>query len=110
MVHAGRWKHVVDDLKTIRAEWNGRMAPKLAAHFGTTTPVGTNGWSKRFAYFGNEEQLIVVAGAQEGRHVELALAYGVAHGAHRKLVLVLPAGYSLATQQRAPWLRASAQP
>ncbi len=101
---------MVDDVKTVRSEWNGQVAPRLAACFGTTTPVGSGGWSKRFAYFGNEEHLIVVAGAQEGRHVELALAYGIAHRANRKLVLVLPAGYSLATEQRAPWLRASAQP
>ena len=101
---------MVDDVTAVRSEWNGQIAPRLAARLGTTTPVGSNRWSKRFAYFGNEEQLIVIAGAHEGRHVELALAYGVAHRGHRKLVLVLPTGYSLATEQRAPWLSASAQP
>jgi hypothetical protein len=100
----------VANVKAVRAEWNRQVAPKLAARLGASAPVGSGGWSKRFAYFGDEEQLVVVAGAQEGTHIELALAYGLAHRAQRKLVLVLPVGHSLATQQRAAWLDESAQP
>lgn len=68
------------------------------------------GRSKRFAYFADDRRLLVVAGAQEERQTELALAYGLSWRGDRELLLALPAGMSTATQQRVPWLRSDVRP
>ena len=58
--------------------------------------------SDRFAFFGNSDRLLVVAGEQKARKIELALPYGLAHATDRHLVLALPAHMSTATRQRVP--------
>ena len=95
-----------------RAAFNATDAPKLAAkagHGGLLPMLGRS--SKRFVHYADDQRVVIVAGAQEGVHVDLALAHGLAHVADgRKLVLLLPVGFETPTIQRAPWLRADARP
>jgi hypothetical protein len=94
-----------------RARFNAVDAPQIAASIDPTLiPAPDQGGSKRFAYFADAQRLLVVAGPQEQRDVELALAYGLHWRGERELVLALPAGMSTATQQRVPWLRADVRP
>lgn len=60
--------------------------------------------SDRFAFFRDSKGVVVVAGAQEGRNVDLALAYGLKLMEKGELDLVLPSGYEVPTLQRIPWL------
>jgi hypothetical protein len=66
--------------------------------------------SARFACFGDEKRLLFVAGEQEARAIELALAYGLSWAGDRQLVLALPEHMSTATAQRIPWLRPERHP
>ena len=70
----------------------------------------TKGVSSRFAFFADKTHFAVVAGAQEGDAVELALAYAVRHANGRATTLVLPDDHMNATAQRIPWLKQSARP
>ena len=92
-----------------RARFNTEIAPALAAQLGTTEAAAFKG-SSRFAYFEDADRLVIVAGAQEGTDIQLALALGLTYRGDKKLALVLPRGHTCATQQRAPWLRVDAQP
>ena len=56
--------------------------------------------STRFGYFSTADEMIIVAGAQEAKECDLGLAYGMKLRKDRRLVLVLPAAYSFATEQR----------
>jgi hypothetical protein len=92
-----------------REKFNATVAPYLAAQVATSSRWDGSG-SARFAYFADEEQFVVVAGAQEKEHVDLALVYGETYRHHRRLVLVLPDGYAFPTLQRSAWLHAGARP
>ena len=94
----------------LRAAFNDVAAPSIARQLDLPAPAVGAGYSKRFAFFADAHRLAVVAGAQEGDDVELALAHGVRHAKGRALTLVLPEGHTNATAQRAPWLRESARP
>jgi hypothetical protein len=94
----------------LRAAFNDVAAPSIARQLDLPAPAVGAGYSKRFAFFADAHRLAVVAGAQEGDDVELALAHGVRHAQGRALTLVLPEGHTNATAQRAPWLRESAWP
>lgn len=98
------------DLKQRREQFNTKIAPKLTEPIGKFTAAPGSGFSKRFAYFGDDHRLVVVAGEQEDSHVELAFALGLAYRAGRRLVLVLPKEHAYATQQRAPWFNDDARP
>jgi hypothetical protein len=86
-----------------RARFNGQVAADIADHLGVATR-SRSGRSARFAYFEDDARFVVVAGPQEGRDVDLALAYGLTWRGTRELGLVLPQDCSTATRQRMPWL------
>lgn len=94
----------------LREQFNKRVAPGLADQIGLPQQVVGGKFSKRFAFFADDEQFAVIAGTQEKGDVELALAHGVRYAEHRPLTLVLPEGHTNATEQRIPWLRKAAQP
>lgn len=83
--------------------FNAGPAARIAAAVGVPDR-SPDGQSDRFAYFADAERFLVVAGEQEGDAVQLALAYGMAWTAERRLVLALPHGQATATRQRLPWL------
>ena len=102
-------------LKEDRELFNTEVAPQLAEQ---VRPRVTSRWtghrsltkSARFAYFADEQRLVIIAGDQEKGAVEHAFAYGLGYREHRQLVLVLPRNYSFATLQRAPWFMDRARP
>lgn len=94
----------------LREQFNTQVAPALAAQIGLPGQVVGGKFSKRFAFFADDERFAVVAGTQEGGAVELALAYGIRYAEGRLLTLVLPEDHTNATEQRIPWLRKAAQP
>lgn len=63
-----------------RARFNETTAPELVAKSGRCArmwqPIRGTRLSTRFCYFDHGETLTVVAGAQEGRPCDMALAYG----------------------------------
>jgi len=87
----------------------GEAAKGLASQVGVTEPWSGNG-SDRFAYFADERRFVIVAGPQEGSHVDLAFAQGLEQRGSRRLVLILPKDHAFATLQRAPWFKAEARP
>jgi hypothetical protein len=91
-----------------RAEFNAAIGPAFAAAIGVTNPW--KGGSARFSYFIDDQQFVVIAGAQEGSDVDLALARGLSYRAQRQLVLILPQEHAFATLQRTPWLAPGIQP
>ena len=94
----------------LREQFNTEVSPKIAAQLGLPALVAGPGYSQRFAFFADDNHLAVVAGAQEGDDVELALAYAIRHSKGRRLTLVLPHGHTNATTQRVPWLREATRP
>lgn len=92
-----------------RSVFNTTTAPKLAAAVGVAQPWDQGG-SARFAFFADDERFVVVAGSQEGHHVDLAFALGLSYRADRQLVLVLPEQHAFATLQRGPWFTGGARP
>ncbi|MGY1621067.1 hypothetical protein ACI789_02575 [Geodermatophilus sp. SYSU D00965] len=97
------------DVATLRETFNATPAATIAASIDAGL-VRVESGSRRFACFGDATTLLVVAGEQEARNVELALAYGVAWAGARRLLLALPEQMSNATAQRIPWLRADKRP
>jgi hypothetical protein len=96
-------------LQEDRTRFNTQTAPVLAERVGVPGPWNGHG-SERFAYFSDDQRLVIVAGPQEGSHVDLAFAHGLAHRGRRRLVLILPEDHAFATLQRAPWFKADARP
>lgn len=78
----------------------GRAGGPVASRLPTS-----RGRSARFVWYGNEEQLTLVVGEQERRHVDTALAIGLGERGDRLLRLVLPHGWHEPTLHRWPWLR-----
>ncbi|MGY1665912.1 hypothetical protein [Geodermatophilus sp. SYSU D00696] len=97
------------DTATARKLFNGPPAAAIAASVDDRL-VREDCRSDRFAQFGDADTVLLVAGEQEGRDIELALAYGVAWAGRRRLVLALPEWSSTATAQRIPWLRSAIRP
>ena len=97
------------DAISAREAFNGSNAGKIAATIAPGLAEEPRP-SERFACFGDSDRLLVVAGEQEARKIELALPYGLALAAGRRLMLALPEHMSTATRQRVPWLRADARP
>ena len=93
-----------------RMEFNGTVAPKIAANLGLPPHIHGSAYSQRFAFFADNTRLALVAGEQEGDDVELALAHAIRHANGRALALVLPEGHTNATAQRVPWLRTRSRP
>jgi hypothetical protein len=91
-----------------RTSFNAESAQTIATAMGI--PSRSDGSSARFSYFTDNDRFLVVAGAQEGDHVQLALAYGMTWAGTRRLVLALPADHSLATSLRLPWFREDRRP
>jgi len=84
-------------------------ARHLASQIGLTNDWDGHG-SRAFHYFADGQRFLVVSGVADSKVVQLALAYGLTYRGDRRLVLALPAGYSEATMQRAPWLRDDVRP
>lgn len=97
-------------LQEQRALFNATTANDVANLIGVPTAAPTASRSRRFAYFSDSQQFLIVVGPQEGRHSELALALGLTYSNGRRLVLALPEHNCFATQQRAAWLRPESQP
>jgi hypothetical protein len=97
------------DLKAERARFNKDVAPLLAEQ-AVPRLTQMKGPSGRFAWFGDSERYVVVAGVQEDKYVGQALAYGLDAAADRELILILPEGRHFATEQRTAFLRARRQP
>ena len=87
----------------------GEAAKGLASQVGVTEPWSGNG-SDRFAYFADERRFVIVAGPQEGSHVDLAFAQGLEQRGNRRLMLILPKDHAFATLQRAPWFKTEVRP
>jgi hypothetical protein len=96
-------------LQQDRRRFNTQTAPALAGRVGVAGLWNGHG-SERFAYFSDDQRLVIVAGPQEGSHVDLAFAQGLEHRGSRRLVLILPEDHAFATLQRAPWFKADARP
>jgi hypothetical protein len=95
-------------LQQDRRRFNAQTAPVLAERVGV--PGSWNGHgSERFAYFCDDQRLVIVAGPQEGRYVDLAFAQGLEHRGSRRLVLILPQEHAFATLQRAPYAEGDRQ-
>ncbi|MGY1709106.1 PGN_0703 family putative restriction endonuclease [Geodermatophilus sp. SYSU D00758] len=94
---------------TERTSFKREVAPTIAAAIGIPEP-SPDGRSDRFAYFGDRDRFLVVAGPQEGDAVQLALAYGLTWAGDRRLVLALPHDHCTATAQRLPWFSAGRRP
>ena len=94
-----------------RAIFNAQVAPELAglAVRGVTAD-NRKSLSSRFSYHGTDARFVVVAGAQEKRLVDLALAYGLTYCGDRRLALVLPRAWAFPTLQRVPWLKSELRP
>ncbi|SFP89200.1 hypothetical protein SAMN05660464_0015 [Geodermatophilus dictyosporus] len=97
------------DTAAARELFNRSRAPEIAASVDDRL-VREPCRSDRFAQFGDADTVLLVAGDQEERAVELALAYGVAWADGRRLLLALPERFRTATAQRIPWLRSAARP
>jgi hypothetical protein len=96
-------------IRATRTKFNRSVAPEVARQLGfPTQPV--DGSSARFACFQDDDRLLVVAGLQEARKIDLALSYGLTDRGSRRLTLALPTGHSFATHQRAAWLTDEARP
>jgi hypothetical protein len=93
----------------VRKEFNETTAPTIAAEIGLTKPWGETG-SSRFAYFADDDRLLIIAGRQEQNHSDLAFALGLSYRGDRQLLLALPEDHAFATLQRAPWFTSNAQP
>jgi hypothetical protein len=90
-------------------EFNTVTAPQLADEIGVRPHPDATRWSKRFFYgCGKRDELVIIAGDQEGEKVDLALAYGLTYRGDQPLVLVLPEDRAFPTLQRAPWLETGA--
>lgn len=96
-------------MKSDRESFNRDRAPELAGALGVS-PAPVNGPKERFAHFDDGDRFVMVAGEQEGKHVERALGRGLHLREGRQLVLVVPEGHSFATIQRSPWLKDEARP
>jgi hypothetical protein len=96
-------------LQQDRRRSNTQTAPVLAERVGVPGLWNGHG-SERFAYFSDDQRLVIVTGPQEGSHVDLAFAHGLEHRGSRRLVLILPRDRAFATLQRAPWFKADARP
>jgi hypothetical protein len=92
-----------------RGDVNADTAARVAAAVGIPQR-SSDGRSERFAYFADGDRFLVVAGAQEGDAVQLALAYGMAWAGERQFVLALPNKHATATRQRLPWLSEGRRP
>jgi hypothetical protein len=98
-------------IKQLRQEFNQDPARKLAEEVDAPGRLSDKGWSKRFAYFlDRKDQLVIVAGDQEQEDVDRALAFGLTYRGEYPLVLVLPKDRIFPTVLRSPWLEESAQP
>ncbi len=95
-----------------RPSFKQGKAPALAGKVAKnpTLVQGPPQLSERFSYYESGDSFIVVAGPQEQRNVDLALAYGLTYRGRRRLVLVLPEEHAFATLQRTPWLKKDVQP
>jgi hypothetical protein len=92
-----------------RTRFNDENAADLAAQVGARLRWKGKG-SSRFAYFTSSSRFVVVAGAQEGANVDLALAVGLTYRKDQRLTLLLPRGFEFPTLQRAPWLKRAVRP
>lgn len=95
---------------TERVRFNREVAPNLANLISRSARPDDPKPSTRFGYFSTVDELIIVAGVQERKDCDLALAYGMTLRNSRRLVLVLPKEYSFATQQRLPFLDSKTRP
>jgi hypothetical protein len=92
-----------------RTRFNDEDAADLAAQVGARLRWKGKG-SSRFAYFTSNSRFVVVAGAQEGTDVDLALAVGLTYRKDQRLTLLLPRGFEFPTLQRATWLKRAVRP
>lgn len=93
-----------------KSEFNQKVAPALAGELGFTNPWKQGKLSTHFAYFSDDERLLIVAGEEANKNASLALAYGLTWRGERSLELALPEGHAFATIQRAAWLNPAVRP
>lgn len=92
-----------------RSAFNAQPAASLADAINVKG-ADVAGVSERFFYRKNDESYTVIAGPNEGRACDLALAYGLREAGKRRLQLILPAAHVGATLHRAAWLREDRRP
>lgn len=92
-----------------RERFNAVDAATIASEIGVGERSPGNR-STRFAYFGDDQQFLIVAGAQETTYVDLSLALGMTYRGNRRLVLALPEEHAFATLQRVPWFEKASRP
>ena len=68
--------------------------------------VGPRKLSEQFAFYGDDEALAIAGWPGAGDTTDEALAWGLAMGGDRDVVLVLPAALVRPTLQRLPWVSA----
>lgn len=97
------------DLLAERKRFNTEVAGDLCPA-GQAWQAAKGRLSSRFAWFETDSAFLIVAGVQERGDTDLALAYGLKLRGTRRLHLVVPSTYSLATLQRSAFLHEEAQP
>ena len=90
-------------LEAERHRFRDLVAPLLAKSVCANSTLAESP-SNRFVCFDSTKATIIVAGVQEQKYTDLALAYGMALRADKPLSLVLPAAHAFPSIQRAALL------
>ncbi|WP_378088778.1 hypothetical protein [Cellulomonas phragmiteti] len=90
-------------MKQARTVFAANHADRLAQQVDADALRLTGRYSSRFVWFGTDDVLTLVVGAQEEGNTDLALAIGLARRGERELRLVLPHGWHEPTLYR--WAR-----
>src|SRR3954454_25082921 len=61
-------------------------------------------WTKRAAWFENDDCVVAVVTPFEDEKAQEVLPYGLHHAGDRELLLVLPDGFAGPTRARLPWI------
>lgn len=94
-----------------RTAFSASEADSIAERAGLPRSAQRTGssWTTRCVWYDDPGGLTAVVGSPEGRHVDIALAHGLANAAGRPLRLVLPLDWAHPTLQRLPWLNSDVQ-
>jgi hypothetical protein len=104
-----RGGETVEPVQHAKSGVDEKVLSKLAEQFRAKR-VASRGYSPRFEYLKSARRFIVVAGDQDAKDTDLALAFGLTYHGKRRLTLVVPKGLEFSIRQRAPWFTREARP